>query len=366
MSLLGYDPERYYTGRGPLEALGAGLSIREGFEVAFRANFATVDPRSRKVIDRRAGRSLTSEEARKLAADLDGLKLRGGEGYARVAPTVGHRAVVIIGSSRRLSDNVDNIDPAYRRRGRVSEAVSSFDPKLPRCKPLDSSPEAAFTCNLVDEFVEKSIEVLDRHPVNVDRERRGLLKANVLLLRDPGASLPRMPPISEHLGLDSAAAVAEMPVEIGIARAAGMKVYRVSFPSGSLERDLPERLRAALMALEDGSSLVYVHLKGPDEPGHDGSFEGKVRAIEAIDKMFVRPLLDKVNLEDVGVIVTSDHATPWRLKAHSSDPVPWMVSHPSIRSSVAFSERSCWEQGRRLDYAWQLLPLALATLGLRR
>jgi 2,3-bisphosphoglycerate-independent phosphoglycerate mutase len=360
LSLLGYNPEKYYTGRGPLEALGAGLSIREGFEVAFRANFATLDVKTRRIIDRRVGRSLTSREAEELAKTLDGLELLD-TGYARVKATVGHRAVVIVGDrEHELSDMVSNIDPAYERRGYVSVAVRNPDMKLPKCKPLVDSEAARRTCMLVDEFVEKSVELLDNHPINVERARKGLLKANVILLRDAGGRLPRLPPISTLYGYEPAAAIAEMPVEIGIAKAAGMKYYQVPPPSGRLEEDLPLRLEATLKALRDGNRFVYVHLKGPDEPGHDGDFERKKNAIEKIDEMFVQPLLDNVSLEDTLVIVTSDHATPWRLKAHSGDPVPWMASWQGFQSGPGqFDEKTCMK-GYRVEHGWQLLSFILS------
>lgn len=367
LSLLGYEPERYYTGRGPLEALGAGMELREGFEVAFRANFATVDPATRRIIDRRAGRSLSSSEARRLAEALDGIELGGGEGYARVRATIGHRAVVVIGSrTGRLSAAVQNIDPAYVRRGMISEAVPNPSMVLPRCEPLEDTPEARATCRLVDEFVDKAIEVLDRHEVNVERARRGLLKANALLLRDAGDRLPRLPPASSVAGLEPAAAIAEMPVEVGIARAASMRVYAVPPPSGRIEDDIPSRLDAALNALRE-NGFVYVHLKGPDEPGHDGDFERKKRAIEVIDKLFVLPLLEHLEELDAAVLVTSDHATPWRLRSHSGDPVPWMLSYPGIGKAVpgGFNEASCTENAaKRLEHGWQLLPYIRELLGL--
>ncbi|MDK2384332.1 MAG: phosphonopyruvate decarboxylase, partial [Candidatus Korarchaeota archaeon] len=181
LSLLGYDPGKYYTGRGPLEALGAGIRIREGWEVAFRANFATVDPGSRRIIDRRAGRSLSSDEAHKLAEALDNMELMGGEAYARVRATIGHRAVVVLGHRRhRLSGNVDNTDPAYVRRGRVSVAVPEPLFIIRQARPLDPSPEARLTAQLANEFTDKAIEVLDDHPVNRDRAARGLPKANAV------------------------------------------------------------------------------------------------------------------------------------------------------------------------------------------
>ena len=367
LSLLGYEPERYYTGRGPLEALGAGMELREGFEVAFRANFATVDPATRRIIDRRAGRSLSSSEARRLAEALDGIELGGGEGYARVKATIGHRAVVIIGSrSHRLSAAVQNIDPAYVRRGLISEAVPNPSMVLPRCTPLEDTPEARATCRLVDEFIDKAIEVLDKHEVNMERARKGLLKANALLLRDAGDRLPRLPPASSIAGFEPAAAIAEMPVEVGIARAASMKIYMVPPPTGRIEDDMPSRLEAALKALKE-NGFVYVHLKGPDEPGHDGDFERKKKAIEIIDKMFIQPILEHLYELDAAVLVTSDHATPWRLKSHSGDPVPWMLSHPSIDKAVpgGFNEASCIANAvRKLEHGWQLLPYIRRLLGL--
>ncbi len=359
ISLLGYEPDRYYTGRGPLEALGAGMSLREGHEVAFRANFATIDPATRRIIDRRVGRSLSSREAKELANALDGMKL-GEDGYARVKATIGHRAVVIIGSkSRRLSAAVQNIDPAYVRRGMISEAVPNPKMVLPHCEPLEDKLEARETCRLVDEFIDKTIEILDKHPINLDRARRGLLKANAILLRDAGDRLPRMPPVASIVGLKPAAAIAEMPVEIGIARAASMKIYSVPPPSGDIAHDLPFRLQAVLDALADGNRFIYVHLKGPDEPGHDGDFEKKKNAIELIDKHFVQPLLKRIDLSEAAVLVTSDHATPWILKSHSGDPVPWMLAYKGLMNTglSKFCETVCEEKAiARLEHGWELLP----------
>ncbi|AEM39399.1 phosphonopyruvate decarboxylase-related protein [Pyrolobus fumarii 1A] len=361
LSLLGYEPEKYYTGRGPLEALGAGLEIKEGYEVAFRGNFATIDESTLKIIDRRVGRSLTSEEARKLAESLDGMELSGG-GYARVRATVGHRVVVIIGSKvNRLSDQVENIDPAYVRKGLVSVAVPNPDMRLRKCKPLVDAPEARETCRLVDEFVARAIEVLSKHPINVERERKGLLKANAVILRDAGGRLPRMPKLQDIYGRKFAAVV-EMPVERGIAKAAGMKIVEVNPPSGDLRRDLPERLDATLRGLEE-ADVVYVHLKGPDEPGHDGDFERKKKAVELIDELFVAPLLEKVDLERVAILVTADHATPWPLKSHSGDPVPFILSWKGFSGGPGvFNERAC-KNGIKLEHGWQLLPFTVEKLG---
>ncbi len=368
LSILGYEPEKYYTGRGPLEALGAGIKIREGYEIAFRANFATIDPETNKIIDRRVGRSLSTDEAKELAKAVDGLELGLYEGYARVKATIGHRAVVVIGSRKyTLSDNVDNTDPAYARKGKISVAVKDYKPYLKEAKPLDNTEEARRTAELVNVFTRKAIEILDNHPVNKKRAEKGLLKANLILLRDAGGRIPRLPSLKQLFGLEFAS-ITEMPVEKGIAIAAGMKPLEVPPPTPDKRRDYEIRLEATLKALEQYDA-VYVHLKGPDEPGHDGSIEKKVKAIEDIDKYYVQPLLEKIDLNQVAVLVTADHATPPTVKAHTDDPVPVVLAYGKLQPDPVekLSEKECYNKGSLgiIEHGYQLLPLVLRKIGLR-
>ena len=368
LSILGYEPEKYYTGRGPLEALGAGIKIREGYEIAFRANFATIDPETKKIIDRRVGRSLLTEEAMELAKAVDGLELGLYEGYARVKATIGHRAVVVIGSRKyMLSDNVDNTDPAYARKGKISVAVKDYKPYLKEAVPLDDTEEAKRTAELANIFTKKAIEILDKHPVNKKRAERGLLKANLILLRDAGGKIPRLPPLKQLFGLDFAS-ITEMPVEKGIAIAAGMKPVEVPPPTPDKKKDYEIRLQATLKALEQYDA-VYVHLKGPDEPGHDGSIERKVKAIEDIDKYYVQPLLEKVDLDNTAILVTADHATPPTVKAHTDDPVPVILAYSKLQPDPVekLSEKECYNKGSLgvIEHGYQLLPIILEKLGLR-
>ncbi len=359
MSLLGYDPERLYPGRGPLEALGAGLEVPEG-GVAFRANFATVDPATMRIIDRRVGRSLSSGEARRLAEALDGMVLGGGVARARFRATIGHRAVLVLEplGGARLSDAVSNTDPAYERRGRISVALERWEPFIAEARPLEDTPEARLTASLVNEFTRRAIEVLDGHPVNREREARGLPKANAVLLRDAGPRPRGVPGFREMFGLDGASVV-EMVVERGIARLAGLTDYPVEVEGRSLEERLESAAEAALRAAEL-HDLVYVHLKGPDEPGHDGDFKGKVAAIEAIDRVFMARVVERLGGK-AAFIVTSDHATPYTLRAHSGDPVPFMISWPGApRGPGKFDEESC--RGDTLVGGYRLIPLALRTL----
>ena len=342
MSLLGYEPDKYYTGRGPLEALGAGIDFRPG-DVALRANFATVDPKTRRIIDRRVGRSLTSAEAKELASALDGMSLRGGEAKALFRATIGHRGVLVLRHKyAKLSADITNTDPAYERIGRISHARKEFEPYISRAKPLTDTPEARLTADLVNEFTDKAIGILDNHPVNQERRRKGLLPANAVLLRDAGDSLPQAPPFPEKFGF-TMASIVEMVVERGIARALGIRDVDIGLDIESTPKEtlLAREAEVAAKALKDYDG-VYVHLKGPDEPGHDGDFKGKLRAVELIDKYFFGRILDLINVEKTLIVVTSDHATPWDLKAHSDDPVPLMVSNPTLpEKHPRFSETTC-------------------------
>ncbi|MEZ0345843.1 MAG: alkaline phosphatase family protein [Infirmifilum sp.] len=364
ISILGYNPHDEYTGRGPLEAVGAGLFLREGYEVAFRANFATIDPESRRILDRRCGRNLTSEEAHELAKALDGMSLGAYDGYARVVATIGHRAVVIIGSkTNRLSDAVDNTDPAYSKEGYVSVAKPTFEPYIPGARPLEDTEEARRTAELVDRFTSLSISILENHPVNKKRREEGKLPANAILLRDSGGRLPRLKPIREKFGL-SFGAVAEMPVEIGIARVLKMDVEPVPPPTNDKRGDYKVRLEATLRLLER-SDAVYVHLKGPDEPGHDGNFKAKVESIEMIDEYYVKPLIEAIKDRDVAVLVTADHATPYTRKSHTDDPVPIILYHPSLPPDniTRFTEKECAKGSLGVfEHGWLMLPEILKLL----
>lgn len=363
ISILGYNPNEGYTGRGPLEALGVGLKISEGYEVAFRANFATVDPKSMRIIDRRCGRSLSDEDAKELSRAIDGLEIDAYDGYARTIPTIGYRAVVLIGSRyHHLSDNVQNTDPAYLRVGKISEALKGFEMRVRECYALEDTKEAKITAELVNRFTRMSTEVLDSHEVNRRREARGLPKANCLLMRDPGAALPKFSRMDEKFGFRFGA-VAEMPVEKGIARALGMSVAEISIPKDWGER-YAKMLDASLSLLRENDA-VYVHLKGPDEPGHEGDLDGKVSSIESIDEHFVGPLTESIDLSGTCVLVTSDHATPWVDKGHSDDPVGLMLYVPGLEGDGlnSFDEENCSRGSLGVfEHGWELLPMVLSTV----
>ncbi len=364
LSLLGYNPAEYYTGRGPLEAVGADVAFQGG-DVALRANYATVDPKTLRIIDRRAGRSVSTREARILAEAIDGMKLDNGHGIVLFRATVGHRGVLVLRhDSLKLKADITNTDPAYERIGRISHAREEYEPFIQKAKPLTSEPGAIKAAELVNEFTMKSIEILDSHPINRDRRERGLPPANAILLRDAGDQLPNAPSFYEKFGLNMASIV-EMPVERGIARVLGLSLVEAVRDPQEIDRKtlLEKEAEITVRALNEFDG-IYVHLKGPDEPGHDGDLAGKIKAIEEIDEHFFSRVLDEIDLENTIVIVTSDHATPWHLKAHSDDPVPLMFSNPRLpEKHEGFNEVECRKGALGvLEGGYNILPTLLDVL----
>jgi 2,3-bisphosphoglycerate-independent phosphoglycerate mutase len=321
MSILGYDVERYYTGRGPLESYGAGLDVQDG-DLAWRANFGTVDP-DWTIVDRRVGRNLGDGEARELAAAVQSeVQLEGSTFQFR--HTLGHRACLVIRrAGGALSGQVDNCDPAYQRHGPFSIALADPGKRVLEAKPLEDSEAARAAAELTNEFMRKSYQVLSAHPVNRRRTAEGKMPGNMILLRDAGDRLPRMPTFQQRFGIRFASLV-EMPVEIGIASLLGMGQVPVASTAVDPERGYSDWAAKTLASLEDWDGL-YIHLKGPDVPGHDGDAEAKRRSVEQIDSFYFGPLMRRLDGEEFVVAVTADHSTPCELKAHSDDPVPVLV-----------------------------------------
>lgn len=326
-NMLGYSFESGYPGRGVVEAVGMGLDFRRG-DLALRANLASM--RGRRIVDRRAGRNLTQSEAERLAEELNGVRLSGAEFEFRA--TVGYRGVLVIRADRHLSAEVSNTDPAYVKLGgfgaaRPAEKSESILASLPE----SDKPEAKLAADLVNEFTAKSTKVLTASKVNEDRVREGRLPANSVLLRDAGDHVPEVIPFERKYHMTGTALV-EMPAEVGIAKLLGMKMVKVKD-----RNDMKEKASLFVAELREGT-VVYVHIKGPDEFGHDGDAIGKKRSIEAIDMDFFSAVADR--LSDMRMGVSCDHATPCTIKMHSSDPVPLLVSTDSKGDAMRFTERN--------------------------
>ncbi len=351
-NMLGYSFDRGYPGRGVVEAVGSGLEVHPG-DLALRANFASV--KGRRIVDRRAGRDLTQEEAEALAEDISGIELGGADFDFRA--TVSYRGVLVIRASGGLSADVTNTDPAYAKIGGFGAAKkTTAGESVLSCRPESRSETARRSAALVNEFTAKSIGALSRSGVNESRVKDGRLPANCVLLRDPGDHLPDVPSFSQMYGMNGTALV-EMPAEVGIARLIGMKMVKVRD-----RHDLKEKARLFSSELKDGT-VVYVHLKGPDEFGHDGDAVGKKRSIESIDREFFSEVVAK--LEGTTVGVSCDHATPCTIKMHSADPVPLMVTTRGKGDSMRFTEANSSKGSMGLMMGRDVLRSVLSGTGQR-
>jgi 2,3-bisphosphoglycerate-independent phosphoglycerate mutase len=335
-AILGYDPREEHPGRGVVEAVGADMDFREG-DVAYRVNFATADwPR---IIDRRVGRDLSSDEARALAIEVnEKVKLPGATFELR--STVEHRGVLLIRSEvGRLSAQVTNTDPAYRKEGSLGVALETFEFEVARCEPLEDTDAAERAAELTNAFVEGAAKILDGSEVNAERRRNGRLPANLVLTRDGGDHIPKLQPIRERFG-PAWGCFVEMPVERGIAMLLGMDP--VDAPRLSREADYARWAALASDAL-DGFDALYVHIKGPDVPAHDGHAEEKRDVIEVIDRAFFGEVLPMIDRSRTIVAVTADHSTSCLRKAHTAEPVPLLVSGGPVQpdGTTSFGERAC-------------------------
>ncbi len=344
ISLLGYDPFKYSTGRGVIEAAGAGLQMKDG-DLALRCNFATLG-QGKNIIDRRVARTLTNEEAIELSdAANEKVKLESYPATFEFRNTLGHRAVLLIKSKGKpLSSNITNSDPAYTIVNGLGVAKAKVDMVLETCEPTDKTEEAKNSAALVNEFIDKTHKLWDNHPVNIKRAAEGKLKANVVLTEDAGHLLPKFFNIDERYHVDFAC-LADMHAERGIAQLAGMDSKLLPPPSGNLQKDCELRVKTLLDALPK-HDCFYIHLKGPDEPGHDGNCILKTQIISTIDKYFFGPLLKQISLKDNLICITADHATPCALKVHSDTPVPVLISGDNVKGkntgkSIKFSEKEC-------------------------
>lgn len=352
LSLLGYDPFKHHVRRGVLEVIGAGLKFKEGM-LAARANFAS--SLDGKRINKRRVKNLSKREVKELTKAIEKIKIEGIK--IRFRSTLAHRGVLLIKSRKKLSGNVTNTDPAYKLIKKIPHSLMKFKMEIKESRPLKE--EAKYTAYVVNKFSNEVYNILKNHPVNKKRLKKGQLPANILLLRDMGTKLPNLTSISKKYK-KKCAIIADFPVEIGIGKAVDMDI--IPLPIFIHLKDYTLRAKKTLGALKK-YGFVYIHLKGPDLYGHAGDPKGKRKCIEDIDKYFFDPLLKKINLKDTIIVITADHTTPCSIKTHSSDPVPLMISSPSIKSDnlKEFGERNCKKGSLHLQGP-KLLPYLMSLI----
>ncbi|MEK6944373.1 MAG: alkaline phosphatase family protein [Thermoproteota archaeon] len=325
-NMLGYRFQHAnYVGRGVIEAIGVGIDFKDG-DLALRGNFATIDD-NRVITDRRAGRRIERDDAIEISKEIqEKTKFSNPNASVVVAPTIGHRVTVRIRcEGEMLSSDITNTDPAYARVDGmgIAKAVSDFL-KIEKCLPLNESPSARLTADLVNEFTEKSLTIMKQSLVNKKRKESNKKLLNSIILRDAGNRYPHTQPINELYSMKFSCIV-DMPVELGISEVLKMKAFK----AGGLA-DYEEKAKVAAQSMET-QNAIYVHLKGPDEFGHDGDAIGKMKNIEEIDKRFFGTLLDNIDSSKIAIVISADHSTPCINKGHSDDPVPLLASGDFIK-----------------------------------
>jgi 2,3-bisphosphoglycerate-independent phosphoglycerate mutase len=316
ISILGNKPQ--ISARGVFEAIGAGLDFKRG-DLALRTNFATITSLPGEIIDRRAGRTLTTKEANILGKEVNKVYLPRKFVFK---PTIQHRGVLILRGG--FSDNITNTDTAYPIKEKIKDKM-----KFRFSKALDEEENSQYTANMVNELIENSFKRLDEHPVNQAREKKGLLPANILLTRDAGTEIPKLNKMKNWVGIQY------MPLEIGICKTAGMGVFSFNYPNmkkfdvyQNLYIALEKAAKFAIKMLKKNKKkfdYAYIHFKETDVPGHDNKPLEKKAMIELLDRKFFSFLRKFAEKNKIKVAVTADHSTPCNLKVHSGDPVPVLL-----------------------------------------
>lgn len=302
LSVLGYDPRVYYSGRSPLEALSIGVELKDT-DVALRCNLVTISEEEvpyekQTILDHSSGEISTEDAAVLLDAVKEAL---GRDGYDfHLGTSYRHCLVIDQGT-------VQSLTPPHDVLGQVIEPYLPGDPVL-------------------REMMEKSYEVLKEHPINVKRKQEGKNPANSCWFWGAGTR-PALSSFQEKTG-KSGAMISAVDLLKGIAVGSSMKVITVEGANGGLHTNYEGKARAAVDVLtKDGYDFVYVHVEAPDEMGHQGSVERKIEAIEALDDRIIRPIYEGLQAagEEFRLLILPDHPTPIQLRTHTEDPVPYLL-----------------------------------------
>jgi 2,3-bisphosphoglycerate-independent phosphoglycerate mutase len=337
LALLGYDPHKYYTGRGPLECEGTGIHMEPGM-IGFRCNFATISQEG-IITDRRAGRIHDTQvlsEAIQKGVDLSGYSVE-----FSFRSGAGHRAALAL-KGKDLGHCVSSNDPK-------TEGVPPLKVKESRQTKADEK-----TADICNEFVRQSTKILFDHPLNTGRLKKGLNPANIVLMRGAG-EMGNFEPFTTKYGL-SGSVISAASLITGIGRAVGLESIHVDGITGSVDSNIAGKIAAAQAELKS-KDFVLVNIKGADESGHDGLAEQKRDFIGKIDTV-LEPLLAQ---KDCIIIICADHSTPCTIKDHSADPVPVIIRGDGVRMDdvVRFDEYSCAKGGLLRIHGCDLMPIAL-------
>lgn len=329
LSVLGYNPRKYYSGRSPLEALSIGVPMKDT-DIALRCNIVTLSEEEdnyedRTIIDHSSSEISTEDaavlfEAVRKELETDTYKFYVGTSYRHL----------LIWDKGEVVDLVQPHDVLGQKIG----------DKLPENEDLRN-------------MMKKSYDILVNHPINIERKKRGLNPANSCWFWGAGTK-PSLSSFSEKTHLKGAM-ISAVDLLKGIAVGASMKVINVEGANGGLNTNYAGKAQAAVDVLtKDGYDFVYVHLEGPDEMGHQGSVEKKVKAIENLDEKIINPIVAGLEAagEDFRMVILPDHPTPISLRTHTGDSVPYLLYDSTDKQQHDWKFRFCLEKKCRYIPVW--------------
>ena len=327
LSVIGYDPYVCYTGRSPLEAASIGIDLKDT-DVTLRCNIVTLGDEEnyedKTMVDYCSG-DISTEEAHEIIKTVE--KELGNEIY-KFYGGVSYRHCLVVENG---TDDLGTLTPPHDISGRV---IKEYLSDSPNAKPL------------ID-LMKKSYDILKNHPVNLKRREKGLNEANSIWLWGEGRK-PALQNFREKYGV-SLCVVSAVDLLKGIGICAGAETPEVEGATGYLDTNFEGKTLAGIESFKNGADLVYLHFEAPDECGHRGESENKVRAIELIDSRALKPMLDYLNScgDDYRILVMPDHPTPLETKTHSSEPVPYMIydSRKAVGTADTFTENTAKASG---------------------
>ena len=340
LSVMGYDTTLCYTGRSPLEAASIGIELKNT-DVALRCNLVTLSDEAEyenKTMVDYCGGDISTAEAAELIKTID--KELGNEIYSFYSGVAYRHCLVVENGTTVLG----TMTPPHDISGRV---IGEY---------LSSHKNASGLISLM----KKSYDILKDHPVNKAREARGEKPANSIWLWGEGKK-PSLENFKEKFGV-SCAVISAVDLLKGIGILSGMDVPEVEGATGYLDTNFVGKVEAAKQAYENGTDLVYLHFEAPDECGHRGECENKVKAIEIIDKLAVGPLCEYLSsLSDFRVLIMPDHPTPLDTKTHSREPVPFLLydSAKAATGDTTFTEETAKASGVFVEHGPDIMKMLL-------
>lgn len=326
LSVLGYEPEKYYTGRSPLEAASIGIDLKDT-DVTFRTNLVTLSEAERyedRVMVDYSSDEISTEEAHQL---LDTIQAHFNNELYTYYKGISYRHCLLW---EKGSLDLDLTPPHDILGKRIADYLPSGKDSLPLLK-----------------MMKESQRLLENHPVNLKRKEKGLRPANSIWIWGEGKK-PALDPFKNKYGL-SGAVISAVDLIKGLGILAGMDSIDVKGATGNIDTNYLGKAQAALDALSQGKDFVFVHIEAPDECGHRYEIDNKVKSIELIDELVVASLIKGLEVyEDYKILVLPDHPTPLSLRTHTRDPVPYILyqkSRAKKGSSMTYNEKNAQDTG---------------------